>query len=141
MRPEPAARALNAVMRDLVATRDGATYVAGRVWGMHVQYDLGGDHPLAGRSVPDYVFDDGTTVADAMHGGAALLLDFTADATLAAFAGRYDARLRHVAGSVRERLGADALLVRPDGIVAWACGGHADHAGLERAAARWLGAC
>ena len=141
MRPEAAARALNAVMRDLIATRDGATYVAGRVWGMHTHVDVGGEHPLAGRSVPDYVFDDGTTVAHALRGGGALLLDFTADAALAAFAGHYGGRLRHVAGGVRERLGADALLVRPDGIVAWACAGRPDTAGLERAAVRWLGAC
>ena len=108
---------------------------------MHMHYDLGGEHPLAGRSVPDYVFDDGTTVAHAMRGGHAILIDFTADAALAAFAGCYEGRLRYVAGSVRERLGADALLVRPDGIVAWACCGRPDPAGLERAAARWLGTC
>ena len=34
MRPDPGARALAAVMRDLVATPDGATYIAGRAWGM-----------------------------------------------------------------------------------------------------------
>jgi 2-polyprenyl-6-methoxyphenol hydroxylase-like FAD-dependent oxidoreductase len=34
MRPDPGSRALAAVMRDLIATRDGATYMAGRVWGV-----------------------------------------------------------------------------------------------------------
>ena len=34
MRPDPGSRALAEVMRDLIATRAGATYIAGRVWGM-----------------------------------------------------------------------------------------------------------
>ena len=33
MRPDAGSRALASVMRDLIATRDGATYMAGRVWG------------------------------------------------------------------------------------------------------------
>jgi 2-polyprenyl-6-methoxyphenol hydroxylase-like FAD-dependent oxidoreductase len=139
MRPEPAARALNAVVRDLMATRDGATYFAGRVWGVDMRYDGGADHPLAGRSAPDFVFDDGTTMGAAMRDGRAILLDFGADAALAAFARRYADRMRYMPAAVRERLGAGALLVRPDGVVAWACAGNADHAGLRRAAARWLG--
>lgn len=140
MRPEPAARALNAVMRDLMATRDGATYVAGRVWGIDTRCDVGGAHPLAGRAAPAYAFDDGGTMDAVMRDGSAILLDFTADAALAAFARRYEKRMRYVAGSVRERLGASALLVRPDGVVAWACANVPDHAGLAQAAARWFGA-
>jgi hypothetical protein len=140
MRLDPAARALNAVIRDLMDTRDGATYVAGRVWGIHTHYDLGGAHPLVGRSVPAYTFDDGTTTGAAMREGRAILLDFTADAALAAFAGRYGGRIKYVTGRVRDRLGAGALLVRPDGIVAWACGDAPDPAGLEQAAACWCGA-
>lgn len=34
MRPDPAARALYAIVGDLMNTRDGATYFAGRVWGV-----------------------------------------------------------------------------------------------------------
>jgi 2-polyprenyl-6-methoxyphenol hydroxylase-like FAD-dependent oxidoreductase len=34
MRPTPEGRALNAIFRDLINTRDGATYFAGRVWGV-----------------------------------------------------------------------------------------------------------
>lgn len=34
MRPTPASRALNAIFRDLMKTRDGATYFASRVWGL-----------------------------------------------------------------------------------------------------------
>ncbi|MHA4870871.1 FAD-dependent monooxygenase [Duganella sp. PWIR1] len=35
MRPTPEGRALNAIFRDLLNTRDGATYAAGRIWGVH----------------------------------------------------------------------------------------------------------
>lgn len=34
MRPTPEGRALNAIFRDLMNTRDGASYFAGRVWGV-----------------------------------------------------------------------------------------------------------
>jgi hypothetical protein len=129
MRPEPAARALNAVLRDLLDTRDGATYVAGRVWGVHTRHDLGGAHPLVGRSVPA-----------SMRDGRAILLDFTNDAALAACAERYCGRIAYVKGDVRHQPGAGALLVRPDGVLAWACGAAPDRAGLEQAAARWFGA-
>ena len=38
---EPASRALEAIIRDLIDTRDGATYFAERVWGVSLRYDLG----------------------------------------------------------------------------------------------------
>jgi 2-polyprenyl-6-methoxyphenol hydroxylase-like FAD-dependent oxidoreductase len=41
MRPDPHARALYAIFRDLMNTRDGATYVAARVWGVFSQDDSG----------------------------------------------------------------------------------------------------
>jgi hypothetical protein len=46
MRPARSSRALEAIMRDLIDTRDGATYFAERVWGVSLHYDLGGGHPL-----------------------------------------------------------------------------------------------
>ncbi len=41
MSPSPQGRALQAIVRDLLNTRDGATYMAGRVWGISTRYDLG----------------------------------------------------------------------------------------------------
>lgn len=128
MRPEPAARALNAVMRDLMATRDGATYVAGRVWGVGLRYDVGVDHPLAGRGAPACSTDG--------HG---VLFDCRGDAALADVARAYGGRLAYVTGAASERLHAGTLLVRPDGIVAWACDGAPDVADLRQAVARWFG--
>jgi hypothetical protein len=54
MRPSRSAQALRAIVRDLIATPDGATYFAERFWGMSLRYDLVGDHPLVGRSAPDF---------------------------------------------------------------------------------------
>jgi 2-polyprenyl-6-methoxyphenol hydroxylase-like FAD-dependent oxidoreductase len=53
MRPSRNSRALEAILRDLIDTRDGATYFAERVWGVSLRYDLGNEHPLVGRSCPD----------------------------------------------------------------------------------------
>ena len=136
MRPDPAARALNAIMRDLIDTRDGATYMAARIWGIFTRYDLGGDHPLTGYSVPNFEFEDGTTMADHMHGGRGLLLDFDADASLEAIANQYG--VAPLSRSVADRLGIRAALIRPDGIAAWATDGDPDRAILQAELDHWF---
>jgi hypothetical protein len=88
MRPSRSSRALEAIIRDLMATRDGATYFAERVWGVSLQYDLGGVHPLLGRSAPDFEFIDGSRLGEHLEVGRDLLLDFNADATLETVASR-----------------------------------------------------
>jgi 2-polyprenyl-6-methoxyphenol hydroxylase-like FAD-dependent oxidoreductase len=138
MRPDPHARALSAVMRELIATRDGATHIAARVWGVDTGYDLGGGHPLTGHSVPNFELEDGTRIGELMRDGRGLLLDFDAGAPFETLAGAYGGRLRYVSGRPKEGLGVGAALVRPDGIVAWAAGGQADPALAARAAERWF---
>ncbi len=135
MRPGPQARALQAIVRDVMDTRDGATYFAGRVWGVNLRYDLGGTHPLVGRSVPDFVLEDGRTVGTVLRDGRGLLLDFGADAALAALA---NGHVNYVSATVADRLGIGAALVRPDGIVAWATDETGDNAGAREAVARWF---
>jgi 2-polyprenyl-6-methoxyphenol hydroxylase-like FAD-dependent oxidoreductase len=137
MRPSPEGRALQAIVRDLIATRDGATYFAGRVWGVNLRYDLGDEHPLVGRSVPDARLGDGRTVGERLRDGRGLLLDADGAAS-ALLAHDYGDRLHYVTGPFPDLPGAGAVLVRPDGIVAWAAGGVPDLAGLASAAARWF---
>lgn len=137
MRPDPAARALNAIVRDLIATPDGATYFAGRVWGVHTHYDLGGGHRLVGRSVPNFEFEDGTTVSELLRDGQGVLLDFDGHAALESLAREYGG-LRSVARPAKERLDVSGALVRPDGIVAWASDGSFDLNELQGAADRWF---
>jgi 2-polyprenyl-6-methoxyphenol hydroxylase-like FAD-dependent oxidoreductase len=138
MKPDPAARALNGIIRDLMHTRDGATYVAGRVWGIFTHYNLGGGHPLVGHSAPNFEFKDGVRLGDLMHDGRGLLLDFDGQAPLKTLAGEYIGRLKYVAGSVKEPGGLSALLIRPDGIVAWASDGKPDSPSIRRAADQWI---
>jgi hypothetical protein len=140
MRPSRSSRALEAIIRDLIDTRDGATYFAERVWGVSLRYDLGGGHPLVGRSVPDFELADGTKLGELLRNGKGLLLDFDASAPLQALAGRWRHRIAYVAGDAKHRLGLSAVLVRPDGFVAWACDAAPNHEEAAEAASRWFGA-
>lgn len=139
MRPSPSTRALEAIIRDLIETRDGATYFAERVWGVSLRYELGGQHPLVGRSVPDFVLTDGRKTGELLRAGKALLLDFGADALLEALAGRWSGRIAYVAGNAVNQLDLSAVLVRPDGVVAWATESTPDTKELTEAADRWFG--
>jgi 2-polyprenyl-6-methoxyphenol hydroxylase-like FAD-dependent oxidoreductase len=141
MRPDPNARALNAILRDLMDTRDGATYVAGRLWGITTRYDLGGDHPLVGHSVPNFEFEDGTTIGELMRDGRGILLDFNRNTSLEPLASEYHDRIKLVSGRAREQLGLSTVLIRPDGFVAWASDSEPDEKSLRGAVARWFGSC
>lgn len=136
MRPNPGSKALEAVLRDLIATRDGATYFAERVWGVNLRYDLGDAHPAVGRSCPDFELVDGTRVGALLHGARGLLLDF--EGSLGALNGTWGDRVRHVESDVKDRLGLRALLVRPDGFVAWATETTPNAEEVRRAAAPWF---
>jgi 2-polyprenyl-6-methoxyphenol hydroxylase-like FAD-dependent oxidoreductase len=138
MRPDPHARALNAIFRDLINTRDGATYFAGRVWGVFTHYDLAGDHPLVGHSVPNFEFDDGTRIGELMHDGHGILLDFERNASLKTIASEYGDRMKSISGRAKEQLGLSAVLIRPDGIVAWASDSEPDEQSIRQAAALWF---
>ena len=135
---EPHARALYAVVRDLMNTRDGATYFAARVWGIHTHYRLGGDHSLVGYSVPNFELEDGTTIGELMRDGQGILLDFGMHASLKALAGEYGVRMKYVSGRTKEQLGLSAALIRPDGFIAWAVDGEPDCSELQKAADRWF---
>lgn len=139
MRPSRSSRALEAIIRDLIDTRDGATYFAGRVWGVSLCYDLGGSHPLVGRSVPDFELIDGTRLGDLLGTGRGLWLDFDARAPLQALASRWKDRIAYVASDAEDRLGLSAVLVRPDGVVAWAGEAAANYDEAAQAASRWFG--
>jgi len=138
MKPDPHARALYAIFRDLLNTRDGATYIAGRVWGISTHYDLREAHPVAGFSAPNFEFEDGTKLGEYMHDGKGILLDFNSNASLKAFADKYSDRMNYLSFKAKEQLGLSAALIRPDGIVAWASGKDPDTSGLQAAAARWF---
>ncbi|MGK9171341.1 FAD-dependent monooxygenase [Inquilinus limosus] len=139
MRPTRSSRALEAIIRDLIDTRDGATYFAERVWGVSLRYDLGGGHPLVGRSAPDFELADGTKLGDLLRTGRGLFLDFSAHAPLQALAARWGGRIVYVASEAKDRLGLTAMLIRVDGVVAWAVEAAPDPEETAQAASRWFG--
>jgi 2-polyprenyl-6-methoxyphenol hydroxylase-like FAD-dependent oxidoreductase len=136
----PSSRALTGVIRDLIQTRDGATYFAERVWGVLLRYDLGEAHPLVGRSCPDFELDGGARLGELLREGRGLLLDFGGRASLRRLDGLWGDRVRYEARDAREPLGLCALLVRPDGFVAWASDTPPDPDEVARAASRWFAA-
>lgn len=139
MRPSQSSRALEAVIRDLMETRDGATYFARRLSGTCLRYDLGDGHPLVGRSAPDFQLADGTRLNQHLRTGHGILLDFDGSKSLKSLAIDWDGRLRYVACKAKERLGLNALLVRPDGIVAWASDSTGCEAKIASIASSWFG--
>lgn len=139
MRPSKSSRALEAIIRDLIDTRDGATYFAERVWGVSLRHDLGDGHPLVGRSAPDFEWADGTRLGEHLRAGRGLLLDFAADTPLQALAARWGDRVTYLAKQPNDSLGLGALLVRPDGIVAWAAEVSPDADEAARAVSKWFG--
>lgn len=140
MKPEPASRALNSIFRDLMDTPDGATYVAGRVWGVFTHYGLDGEHPLAGHSVPNFELEDSRNIGELMHDGRGMLLDFDGNPLLKTLVGEYGDQLKYVSGRAKEQLGLSAALIRPDGFIAWVSDSEPDEQSIRQAAAPWFGA-
>jgi 2-polyprenyl-6-methoxyphenol hydroxylase-like FAD-dependent oxidoreductase len=138
MKSDPGARALNAIMCDLMETRDVATYIAGRLWGVTTKYDLGGDHSLVGHSVPNFEFEDGAKIGELMHDGRGMLLDFDDNASLKTLTSEYGDQLKYVAGRAKEQLGLSAVLIRPDGFVAWASSDELKEQSIRQAVALWF---
>lgn len=137
--PGPEVEALRSLFGELVSQPEVTKHMAGLLAGSDVRYDVGDDHRLSGLMVPDVVLDDGRRVVELLHDARPVLLDATggeASAAAAAWADRVDL----VAGTVTD--GPAAMLIRPDGYVAWAADTFDDrHASaLRTALVRWFGA-
>ncbi|MEV6415446.1 FAD-dependent monooxygenase [Kribbella sp. NPDC051718] len=132
----PGSQALQGLMHDLLQTRDGTTYAFERLSGASIRYDLGSEQPLVGRVAPEFRLEDGTRLADLMRAGEGVLLDFTQDLQGAAM--DWEGRIRYSGKPARNNLGLAAVLIRPDGVVAWAASNH-DVGGFHQAATQWFG--
>lgn len=71
--------ALRKMVRQTIATPDGANQYMDRFWGLSQRYTPEDDeaHPVVGRSAPDFEFSDGTRLGSKFGGGAGLLIDFS----------------------------------------------------------------
>ncbi|MEV5495421.1 FAD-dependent oxidoreductase [Nonomuraea fuscirosea] len=139
MNPGPNAPALRRLLHHLLGTREGTTHVYRSTSGLSHRYDLGDDRPLVGRTAPDFRLADGTRLGDLLREGHGVALDFTAGGRLHDAATTWKSRLRYAAGPARDDLGFGALLIRPDGIVAWADDHSPDVEAFRDAVTRWLG--
>lgn len=139
MRPTPHARAIARVIRDLMQTRDGTTYFIEKISGILLRYDLGADHPVIGRVAPDFQFEDGSRLGDFMHDGTGVLVDINGSEELSRLCLPWAGRVKYVSARAKESLGLAALLVRPDGFVAWATDSEPDLSALETKMRRWFG--
>ncbi len=61
-----------------------------------------------------------------------------ANASLKALASDYGEQLKYLSGRAKEQLGLSAVLIRPDGFVAWACDSEPKEQSIRQAAALWF---
>jgi hypothetical protein len=140
-------QALRDIVADVLSMDEPRRRIAGMLSGLDIHYDLGDAHPLVGRRMPDLDLETAggpTRVYNLLHEAKPVLLDLGA--------GRVDIapwadRVRLVEARQRDRgwelpvIGEveapRAVLIRPDGHVAWA--GDPTHPELPRALEHWFG--
>ncbi|HEU5002399.1 MAG TPA: FAD-dependent monooxygenase [Actinomycetota bacterium] len=139
--------ALRATLTELLSMDEPRTRFAGMMCGLDIHYDLGNGHPLLGRRMPDLdlVTADGPLrVFSLLHEARPVLLNLGAPEgfDLAPWEGRVRRVDAAYAGSWElPVLGPvtppPAVLIRPDGHVAWV--GDLMDPGLPQAVAAWFG--
>jgi 2-polyprenyl-6-methoxyphenol hydroxylase-like FAD-dependent oxidoreductase len=134
--------ALRELFGELLRQPGTVQHIADLMSGADVRYEPVTDHPLDGRWAPDLVLDSGVRLAELTRTARPLLLDFTTGASLADELTGWADRVDVVAGAVTEEP-ATALLVRPDGYVAWASSSadpdDGERKALRMALERWFG--
>lgn len=137
--PGPEIAALRKLFTELLQLPGVGEHMAHLLAGSDVRYDTDDGHPLAGRLVPDLALSDGRRMSELLHQGRPVLLDLSGAGVGDAADGWTD-RVDVVVG---ESAGVEAcaLLIRPDGYVAWAADTFEpeDEERLRGALQRWFG--
>jgi hypothetical protein len=128
-----------AIVRDLIDTGQGASYFARMISGAWLRYAIPGDHPLVGRSAPDLEMEDGTRLGSLQQQGWGLLWNPGGNGKLKPLQESRENRVIYVSTKAKNDLGLTALLVRPDGFVAWASDSEPDALAVAAAMRRWFG--
>ncbi|MER6995087.1 rifampin monooxygenase [Streptomyces sp. NPDC000410] len=110
---DPGATALRGLFSKLMDFEEVNRYMTEMITAVGVRYDFGEGHELLGRRMRDVQLKRGR-LYELMHGGRGLLLDQTGRLSVEGWADRVD----HVV-DVSEELDVPAVLLRPDGHVAW----------------------
>ncbi|WP_123511499.1 rifampin monooxygenase [Streptomyces sp. 2132.2] len=147
MSTEPGALAVRRLLAELVDFEEVNRYLIEKITAISVRYDIGEDrsqgqgqvqghgqeqgHELLGRRMRDVALGSGR-LYELMRGGRGLLLDQTGRLSATGWSDRVD----HVVG-VSAELAVPAVLLRPDGHVAWV---GEDQGDLLRHLPKWFGA-
>ncbi|MGA8115974.1 MAG: FAD-dependent monooxygenase [Actinocatenispora sp.] len=150
--PGPHTDALRDLVGDLIGIDEVNRALGGMVTALDIRYPLGDGHPLLGRRLPDLDLEapGATRAYQLLHTGRPVLLDLVDTPWLKdcvdGWADRVDLvradcpAARWALPVVGEVDAVPALLVRPDGHVAWvATDGARDDDGLRAALTTWCG--
>jgi hypothetical protein len=131
MSTEPGPQSVCRLVSQLMDFEDVNRYLIEKITAIGVHYDFGEGHELLGRRLRDVKLEQGR-LYELMRGGRGLLLDRTGRLSVAGWSDRVD----HVVDACEE-LDVPAVLLRPDGHVAWA---GEDQQQLLGHLPRWFGA-
>ena len=110
---EPGPQAVRRLLAELMDFEEVNRYLIEKITAIGVRYDFGDGHHLLGRRLRDISLQRGR-LYELLHGGRGLLVDQTGRLSVAGWTDRVD----HVVDTSKE-LDVPAVLLRPDGHVAW----------------------
>jgi hypothetical protein len=147
-RPGPEITALRELFVELLTDTNNVRRISDLQSGADNRYAMGDadvdePHPLVGRWVPEFSVATpagSRRIAELARDGRPLLVDLTESGSIAAAFTSVSDQLTVAAGSAVGQVAATALLVRPDGYVAWASSQlRPGLVGLRGALKRWFG--